>query len=79
MTPLPCSGEVLDPRAEVERDIGIGAHRVEQHLLQVAAMDHPVGRAVALLDGGAERRARQHAGGLRVHHPELLGRDDVRP
>ena len=59
-------GEILDPRTQAKRDIGMGAHRVEQHRLQIAAMDHPIGRAVAVLDGGAERRAREHARGLRV-------------
>ena len=68
-------GEILDPGAEVERDVGWARNRVEQHRLQVAAMDHPIGRAVALLDGGAERRAGEHAGGGRVHHAQLLRRD----
>ena len=61
----------------MQGDVGVGAHRLEQHRLQIAAMDHPIGRAVAFLGGGAERRAREHAGGLRVHHPQLLGSDDV--
>ena len=41
--------------AEAKHDVGIGAHRVEQRRLQVAAMDRPIGRAVARLDSG--RRA----------------------
>ena len=53
--------EIVDPPAEVEPDVGMRRHRLDQHGLQVAAMDHPIGCAVALLGGRAERCARQHA------------------
>ena len=69
--------EILDPGAEMENDAGIGAHRLDQHGLQVAAMDHPIWGAVAPRRRRAERRAREHTGGARVDNPKLLGRDDV--
>src|SRR6516225_4522902 len=47
--------KILDPYPEMKNDVGMGAYRVEQHGLQVAAMNHPVGRAVALLGDRAER------------------------
>ena len=72
-------GEVVDPRSEMERDIGMRQHRLEQDGLEIAAVDHPVGGAVALLDGRTERRPGEHAGTSRAHHPELFGNDDVRP
>jgi hypothetical protein len=61
----------------MKRDVGIAAHRVDQHGLEVAAMDHPVRRAIALLGVGAEGRASEHAGGLRVHDSQLLGGDHM--
>ena len=70
--------EVLDPGAELKRDIGMLAHGLQQHGLQVAAMDDPIGRAVALGRGRAERRPRQHPCRPRVPHPELLRNDHVR-
>jgi len=71
--------EILDPGAEIENDTGMGAHRVDQDGLQVAAMDDPVGRAVALLRNRAERRARKHPRRPRVHDPQLLGSDHMPP
>ena len=56
LRPVGVHDEILDPRAEPEHDVGIGAHRVEQRGLQVGAMDRPVGRAVAALGLVAERR-----------------------
>jgi hypothetical protein len=67
--------EVVNPRAETQRDGGIGADRFEQRRLQVAAVDHPIGGAAALRGAGGERRARQHARSPRAHHPQLLRRD----
>ena len=51
--------EVLDPRAELQHDVGVCPHRFEQRRLQVAAMDDPIGRAVARLGIIAERDAGQ--------------------
>ena len=70
-------GKVLDPDAEAKDDVGIGAHGVDQHRLQVAAMDHPIGRAIAFRSGGAERRARQHPRRARVDYAEFFGSNDV--
>jgi hypothetical protein len=55
LTPLAMHRRSPRPRAEAERDVGIGAHRVEQRGLQVGAMDRPVGRAVAAFALRAER------------------------
>src|SRR5258708_35449241 len=63
----------------MKSDIGMGAYRVEQHGLQVAAMNQPVGRAVALLGDRAELRAREHTRRPRVHDPQLLRSDDMPP
>ena len=71
--------EVLDPGAEFQRNTGMLAHGFQQHGLQVAAMDDPIGRAIAFGSGGAERRPRQHPRRLRVHDPKLLGGDHVGP
>jgi hypothetical protein len=71
--------KILDPYPEMKNDVGMGAYRVEQHGLQVAAMNHPVGRAVALLGDRAERRAREHTRRPRVHDPQLLRSDDMPP
>ena len=70
--------EVLDPGAEFQRNTGMRAHGFQQHGLQIAAMDDPVGRAIAFGGGDAERRPRQHPCRLRVHDPKLLGGDHVR-
>ena len=69
--------EVLDPCPEMKNDVGMGAHRLDQHGLQVAAMDDPVGRAIAFLRDRAEGGARKDARRARVHDPQLLGSDDV--
>ena len=47
VTPLPSWREVVDPSAERQRDTRMRAHRFQQHGLQVAAMDDPIGRVVA--------------------------------
>src|SRR5262245_64172198 len=60
--------EIFDPGAEIEDDTGMDAHRVDQHGLQVAAMDNPVGRAVALLGDLAERRADRKSTRLNSSH-----------
>ena len=68
-------GEVVDPSAERQRDSRMRAHRFQQHGLQVAAMDDPIGRVVAFGRGRAERRPRQHPRRLRVPDPKLLRSD----
>ena len=45
--PIACSGEILHPRAKLQHDVRMVATALQQSRLQVAAMDHPVGRAVA--------------------------------
>jgi len=71
--------EVLDTRAEADGDSGVGINRVEQHGLQVTAMDHPIRRAITLLGCPSERDARKHAAGARIHDVKLLRHDDVLP
>ena len=63
VTPFAMRLEIVDPPAEVKPDVGMRRHRVDQNGLQIAAMDHPVGCAVALLGRGTERCPRQDAGG----------------
>ena len=77
MTPPAMHHEVVDFGVEMQGNIGVGLHRFDEHGLQIAAMDHPVGCAVALLDGSPERSARKDAGCLPVHDPELLRGDDM--
>jgi hypothetical protein len=66
--------EILDPRAEPKRDIGVRAHRVDQRRLQVAAMDRPVRRAVARFDGLPERDVCKVAA-AHGHDRDRVGRD----
>src|SRR5260370_34852404 len=73
--PVFAERKILDPYPEMKSDIGMGAYRVEQHGLQVAAMKQPVGRAVALLGDRTERRALEHTRRLRVHDPQHLRRE----
>ena len=47
--------------------------------LQIAAMDHPIRRAVALRGSLAERHAHDFASGLGVEHAQARRRDHVRP
>ena len=69
--------EILDSAAEMKNDAGLGACRLDQHGLQVTAMNDPVGCAVTLLSGCAERRAHEHARRPRVENAKLLGSDDM--
>ena len=75
--PVAVLREVVDPSAERQRDSRMRAHRFQQHGLQVAAMDDPIGRVVALGGGRTERRPRQHPRRLRVPDPKLLRSDHV--
>ena len=52
--------------------------RDRQHGLQVGAMDHPIGRAIALLGFRAERNAHDVAAGRSLDDADRLRRDDVR-
>ena len=74
---LAVTGKVFDPATEMECNIGRRSDCLDQRGLQVAAVDHPVGRAVARLSVGAERRVRKHAA-RRAHHAKLFGNDDMR-
>ena len=56
-----------------------GLTAAAQRRLQVAAMDDPIGRAVALLGGRAERHAHDFAAVLGVKHAQGQRRDHVRP
>ena len=47
--------------------------------VQIGAVDHPIWCPVAFLGRRAERSTGKHAGGMRIHHPELFRRDDVLP
>jgi hypothetical protein len=69
--------EILDPGAEMESDSRTGVHGLDQHGLQVAAMDDPVRGAVAPLGRRAERRAREHPRRARIDNAKLLGSDDM--
>jgi hypothetical protein len=57
---------------------GIYGNSLDQRGLQIAAVDHPIGRAIVLLDGRAERYAGEHAPRVRTHHLELFRNDDLR-
>ncbi len=63
----------------MDGDVWIGGDRLAQGGLQIAAMNHPIGCAIAFVSGGAERRARQQSAGARVEHAQLVRRDDLRP
>ena len=54
--------EPFDLGAERESGARVGGNSVEQRLLQVGAVDHPVGCAIATLRGLAERNARDLIG-----------------
>jgi len=69
--------EILDPGAEMETDSRTGVHGLDQHALQVAAMDDPVRGAVAPLGRRAERRAREHTRRARIDNSKLLGSNDM--
>src|SRR5207253_8661583 len=69
--------DILDSAAEMKNDAGLGACRLDQHGLQVTAMNDPVRGAVTLLSGCAERRAHEHTRRPRVEDAKLLGSDDM--
>ena len=69
--------EVVNPCAQAQHDIGHGRDRLEQGGLQVAAVDDPIRRAIALLGGSAERPPREHAAAARTRHGELFGSRDM--
>ena len=66
----------LEPGAQ--RDARVSRCRLDQHAMQIAAMRHPIGRAIALHDPGAERQARQHLPAGAVVHHDGLGHADER-
>ena len=73
------NGEIRNARAEVERDVGIGTNRIDEHGLQIGAVDDPVWRTVAFLREICERSAGKRAPGARIHYPELFRSNDVLP
>src|SRR5436190_4821947 len=60
------SGEVVDSPAEMQANVRVTVDRGKKRGLQVAAVDHPVGCAIALFDKIAEGCARKHAPALRI-------------
>ena len=70
--------EVLHPHAEQDRDVEILVDRGRERGLQVAAMDDPIGGAVALFGDFAERHAHDFAPARGVEHPQRRGCDDMR-
>ena len=69
-------GEVLDVAAELERDVLRALRGTGERRLQVAAMDRPIGRAVAALGVVAQRNAHDLAAGAARHHADRLRRHD---
>src|SRR4051794_29025355 len=56
-------GKILDLASQLQRNIRTFLDRRTQRRLQIAAMDQPERRAVALLGGGAQRGACKHPSG----------------
>ena len=73
------SDEILHAHAELDGDVEMLRDGGHQHRLQVAAMDRPIGRAVALRSGLAERHAHDFAAARGVQDAHRRRRDDVRP
>src|SRR5487761_1376045 len=71
-------GEIFHAHAELERDIALLRYGGEEHGLQVAAMDDPIGRTVALLRL-AERDADDFAAGAADQDAQRRRRDHMRP
>ena len=71
-------GIILDLGAEPQRDVALRPRGIGEHRLQVAAVESPVGRAVAPLGVGAERNAHDLAAGAAGHHPDRLRGHDMR-
>jgi hypothetical protein len=63
----------------MKNDLGVPAHGLDQHGLQIAAVDHPIRCAKALLGGRTERRAHERARGPCVDNPKLFGSNDTLP
>ena len=57
-------GEIVDLGAECQCNARLDRDCLKQHLLQVGAMDHPIGRAVPRQHGGTERQRRDFAAGM---------------
>jgi len=66
---------VATPQADIEVFGDGGGER----RLQIAAMDRPIGRAVALFGSSAERHAHDFAAAFGAEHAQALGRDDMGP
>ena len=67
--------EIFHPRAKPQLMSRFSATAALQRCLQIAAMDRPIGRAVALFGGVAERHAHDFAAALGVEHAQGLRRD----
>ena len=70
--------EILHAHAELDGNIELLIDGGAERRLQIAAMDDPVGRAVALRRGLAERDAHDFAAACRAPHAHRRGRHDVR-
>ena len=66
------SGKILDARGKPERDVLRVFRGIDERRLQVAAMDRPIGRAVAAFSRVAERNAHDLAAGAAGHHADRL-------
>jgi hypothetical protein len=62
----------------VQRDICIGARSIEQHFVQVPAMDDPIRCTKTLFESPSERGAREHASSSCMPDHKLIGCYDVR-
>ncbi len=51
---------------------------LQQHLVQIGAMDERIGMMEFLAEGVAERNARDLLPGHRIHHDEVVGKDGER-
>ena len=72
-------GEILHAHAELERNVELLRDRGDERGLQIAAMDDPVWRAVALLPPRRAACARFRGRSAPAKHAQRRGRDDMRP
>jgi hypothetical protein len=68
-------GEIVDLCADRQRDVRLVSDRLDQRLLQVGAVDHPIGRAVTLKRRGIERHCHDFAAGGAGSQPDGRGLD----
>ncbi len=71
--------KIFDARAEFKGDFQSSGDCGQQRRLQIAAMNYPIGRAVALFGAFAERHPHYLASACGAHHPQRRGCDGERP